>query len=256
MTNLPAKTNEPRHGSVTELRRKAKGRVTGPNVKRKVWQERIGALSVTVVMACFGCCWTSAQMANQSLRNDASRVPQAGTTRESARSTIEQSPAHRYFTDVMLVNQDGKQMHLYSDLIKDKVVIISSFFATCQASCLPMNHNLEKLQQVLGEHMDKDVHIISISVDPTVDTPANLKEYAKKLHAKPGWYFLTGDKQNVDFALSKVGQFVEHKEDHASLIVIGNERTGLWKKAFGLAQSGELVRVVESVLNDESSRDK
>jgi protein SCO1 len=121
---------------------------------------------------------------------------------------------------------------------------------------LPLNHNLEKLQQALGEHMGKDVHIISISVDPTVDTPANLSEYAKKLHAKPGWYFLTGDKQNVDLALNKVGQFVEHKQDHLNVIIIGNERTGLWKKAFGLAQSEELVKVVESVLNDESSRDK
>ena len=184
------------------------------------------------------------------------RAQEAGATQTSDRGTMEQSPAQKYFTDVVLVNQDGKPMHFYSDLIKDKVVIISSFFATCQASCLPLNHNLEKLQQALGEHMDKDVHIISISVDPTVDTPANLKEYARKLHAKPGWYLLTGDKENVDVALNKVGQFVEHKEDHASLIIIGNERTGLWKKAFGLAQSVELLKVVESVLNDESSKDK
>ena len=210
--------------------------------------------AITVVTACFAGCSATAQMSDQGLA--AVTVQEAGATQTSDRGTMEQSPAQKYFTDVVLVNQDGKPMHFYSDLIKDKVVIISSFFATCQASCLPLNHNLEKLQQALGEHMDKDVHIISISVDPTVDTPANLKEYARKLHAKPGWYLLTGDKENVDVALNKVGQFVEHKEDHASLIIIGNERTGLWKKAFGLAQSVELLKVVESVLNDESSKDK
>jgi len=48
-----------------------------------------------------------------------------------------------------------------------------------------------------------------------------------------------------------VGQFVGHKEDHLNIFIIGNERTGLWKKAFGLAQSDELVKVVESVLNDK-----
>ena len=114
-----------------------------------------------------------------------------------------------------------------------------------------MNRNLEKVQAALGDHFGKDVFIISISVDPSVDSPASLKEYAKKLHAKPGWYFLTGDKPNVDFALHKLGQFVSDKQDHLNIFIIGNERTGLWKKAFGLAQSDELVKVVESVLNDK-----
>jgi protein SCO1/2 len=170
--------------------------------------------------------------------------------------TAPESPAHKYFTDVVLLNQNGERMRLYSDLLQGKVVIIDSFFATCQGSCLPMNRNLEKVQEALGDHIGKDVYIISISVDPAVDTPANLKEYAKKLHARPGWYFLTGDKQNVDFALTKLGQYVNDKQDHLNIFIIGNERTGLWKKAFGLARSDELVKVVESVLNDQTPASK
>jgi protein SCO1/2 len=149
------------------------------------------------------------------------------------------------------VNQNGERMRLYSDLLQGKVVIINSFFATCQGSCLPMNRNLEKVQEALGDRVGKDVFIISISVDPAVDTPASLKEYARKLHAGPGWFFLTGDKQNVDLALNKLGQYVNDKQDHLNIFIIGNERTGLWKKAFGLARSDELVKVVESVLNDQ-----
>lgn len=168
----------------------------------------------------------------------------------SQQQSSQQSPAHNYFTDVLLVNQDGEKMRFYSDLLQGKVVIINSFFATCQGSCLPLNRNLEKVQEALGARLGKQVFIISISVDPTVDTPANLKEYAKKLHARPGWYFLTGSKENVDFALKKLGQFVPDKQDHLNIFIIGNERTGLWKKAFGLAQSEELVKVVDSVLND------
>jgi protein SCO1 len=162
-----------------------------------------------------------------------------------------QTPAHQYFTDVVLLNQDGEPMRFYSDLLQGKVVIINSFFGTCRDSCLPMNRNLERVQQALGDRVGKDVRIISISVDPTVDTAASLKGYSKTLHAGPGWYFLTGDKQNVDTILRKLGQFVDEKQNHSNLIIIGNERTGLWKKAFGLARSEELVKVVESVLNDQ-----
>ena len=177
-------------------------------------------------------------------------------TQNSAQTTAQtatETAAQKYFTDVVLLNQNGERMRLYSDLLQGKVVVINSFFATCQGSCLPMNRNLEKMQRALGDHVGKDVYIISISVDPTVDTPASLKEYSKKLNARPGWYFLTGDKQNIDFALKKLGQFVSAKEDHLNIFIIGNERTGLWKKAFGLAASDELVKVVESVLNDQPS---
>jgi protein SCO1/2 len=170
---------------------------------------------------------------------------------QQSASKSEQSSAHKYFTDTVLINQNGEKMRFYADLLQGKVVIINSFFATCQGSCLPLNRNLEKLQQALGDHMGKDVFIVSISVDPIVDTPPKLKEYAKKLNARPGWYFLTGEKQNVDLVLQKLGQFVPDKQDHLNVFIIGNERTGLWKKAFGLASSTELVKVVESVLNDK-----
>ena len=68
-----------------------------------------------------------------------------------------EKPAQHYFTDVELINQNGEKMKFYSDLLKDKVVIINSFFATCPGSCLPLNRNLEKVQQALGERLGKDV---------------------------------------------------------------------------------------------------
>jgi hypothetical protein len=34
-------------------------------------------------------------------------------------------------------------------------------------------------------------------------------------------------------------------------LIVGNERTGLWKKAFGLAPADELAKVVESVIDDK-----
>lgn len=168
----------------------------------------------------------------------------------------EQSPAQKYFTDVVLTNQNGEKVRFYSDLLAGKVVIINSFFATCKGVCLPMNRNLEKIQEAFGERVGKDLYIISISVDPTIDTPPRLKEYAKKLNARPGWSFVTGDKQNVEFALKKLGHFVNERENHLNIFIIGNERTGLWKKAIGLAPSDQLVKVVESVLNDKPPGDK
>jgi protein SCO1/2 len=160
------------------------------------------------------------------------------------------SAAEKYFSDVELINQDGQKMRFYSDVLKNKVVIINAFFTTCTSVCPPMNRNLEKFQEALGDRLGKDAFLVSISVDPETDTPTRLKEYSRRFHARPGWIFLTGKKENVDWALYKLGQYVETKDDHTTVIIIGNEPKGLWKKAFGLAKSEELVKIVEDVIND------
>jgi protein SCO1/2 len=165
----------------------------------------------------------------------------------------EQSPAQKYFTDTELTTQDGKQVRFYSDVLKDKVVVINCFFATCQGSCLPMNRTFEKIQTLLGDRLGKDVVLVSITVDPEMDTPARLKEYAEKFNARPGWFFLTGEKKNVDLIHNKLGQYVTDKQDHNNIFLIGNVRTGLWKKAFGLAKPEEIYEVVESVIADKET---
>ena len=174
----------------------------------------------------------------------------------SKMAAADSSPAAKYFTDVELIDQDGKKVHFYTDVLKGKTVVVNAFFTTCTSVCPPMNRNMEKIQELLGDRVGKDVFFVSITVDPDVDTPARLKDYAKKFHAGPGWMFLTGKKENLDWALYKLGQYVENKDDHKTIFIIGNETTGLWKKAFGMENVTELVQVVESVVNDKGEAAK
>jgi protein SCO1/2 len=194
-------------------------------------------------------CGARAQGAGQSQSSQAK--PQLPASAPSASDA--QTAAQKYFTDVELINQNGEKMRFYSDLLKNKVVVINAFFATCTSSCPPMNRNLEKVQEAFKDRIGKDLYIISISVDPTMDTPLVLKDYAAKFHAVPGRLFITGKKENVDWALSKLGQYVADKNDHLNIVIIGNERTGLWKKAFALAKTEELIEVIRSVLDDKGT---
>jgi len=159
--------------------------------------------------------------------------------------------ARSYFTDVVLLNQEGREMRFYSDLLEDKTVIMIAFFTTCTSICPPMNRNLERIQEWLGDRLGKDVVMMSITVDAENDTVPRLKEFSQRYHAKPGWYFLGGKKDNVDLALKKIGQYVDNKDDHNSIMILGNQRTGLWKKALALSKFEELLKVVASVVEDK-----
>ena len=178
------------------------------------------------------------------------KPPEPDSLEKAGASTPDRSPAEKYFSDVELIDQDGAKLRFYSDVLKNKVVVINTFFTTCTSICPPMNRNFEKIQEALGDRLGKEVFLVSISVDPETDTPTRLKEYGRRFHARPGWIFLTGKKENVDWALYKLGQYVETRDDHTSIFIIGNEPKGLWKKAIGLAKAEELIRIVEDVIND------
>lgn len=155
-----------------------------------------------------------------------------------------------YFGDIDLVDQHGEHHRLYSDLLKGKVVVINSMFTSCTSACPAMTGRLVEVQRWLGDRLGKDVHILSISVDPGNDTPEKMLTFSESFRTRPGWYFLTGEKENVAQALQKLGQYVEDPEGHQSIILMGNEPTGLWKKAMGLAEPEELIQILESVLED------
>jgi protein SCO1/2 len=169
------------------------------------------------------------------------------------KSPAEPTAAQQWFTDVELLDQDGRKVRFYSDVLKGKTVVVNAFFTTCTSVCPPMNHNMAKIQEALGDRVGRDVFFVSISVDPETDTPTRLKEYARRYNARAGWTFLTGRKENVDWALYKLGQYVEQKDGHKTVFIIGNEATGLWKKAFGLSKTDDLVGIVRGVADDKGA---
>lgn len=162
------------------------------------------------------------------------------------------APAQKYFGGAVLTDQNGEKLRLYDDLLKGKVVVVNAFFSTCQGVCSVTMPKIAELQAVAGDRLGKDVSFLSISVNPLTDTPAKLKKYAQGLGAKPGWHLLTGDREAVEQALGKFGQYVEVKENHSNLLIIGNDRTGLWKKVLGLAKSEDIAASFRSVLEDEN----
>jgi cytochrome oxidase Cu insertion factor (SCO1/SenC/PrrC family) len=156
--------------------------------------------------------------------------------------------AASYFPNHVLLTQDNKPVHFYADLIKGKVVLINFLFTTCKGVCSPMTANLAKVQKYLGERVGSEVVMISLTVDPETDTPAVLKKYAESFKAQPGWYFLTGDKKTVDWVLYKLGGYVKDKEQHNSLLIIGNEATGEWMKVHAMSNPTEIAEAVTRML--------
>ncbi len=139
--------------------------------------------------------------------------------------------ARAWFTDTVLLTQEGKQVRFYSDVLKDRVVVISFLFTRCKGACPMIAARLNRIRSQLGEQFGREVHFISISVDPENDTPQRLEEFARKNQAThPGWTFLTGNKEDVNQVIARLGQYVKNTEDHSTLLIAGNEKKKHWTK--------------------------
>lgn len=69
-------------------------------------------------------------------------------------------------------------------------------FTRCPDVCPTITATMKGLERDLAAD-GTDVTLVSISVDPTHDTPAVLQEYATRFGAGPRWRFLTGERDAV-----------------------------------------------------------
>jgi protein SCO1/2 len=93
-----------------------------------------------------------------------------------------------------LIERDGRRITL-SDL-KGKVWILNFIYTNCPDTCPIQSAQMREIQDEFPN--EKDMYLVSITVDPERDTPKVLSEYAKRFHADPGrWFFLTGDKEAI-----------------------------------------------------------
>lgn len=158
-----------------------------------------------------------------------------------------------YFPNIELTDQDGKKVHFYDDLIKDKVVAINFIFTHCSDSCPAETASLKQVYKLLGDRVGKDIFFYSISIDPKHDTPKVLKEYAKKfnINTNAGWTFLTGSKKDVTLLRTALGLYRtgDTLGDHMASFMVGNESTGQWAKRSPFDEPKVLARQLGNVFS-------
>ena len=90
----------------------------------------------------------------------------------------------------------GDDVNLHNFLHGDRPIVLSFIFTTCTTICPILTATLASAQTDLLASPIKPV-LISISIDPEVDTPDKLTAYAEKFNASEDWVFLTGKLDDI-----------------------------------------------------------
>lgn len=113
-------------------------------------------------------------------------------------------PVGQAVPDFSLTERSGGTV-TKSDLL-GKVWVADFVFTRCSGPCPTLSARLQRLQLQFKD--EPDLKLVTFSLDPTVDTPAVLSDYASRFHAdKDRWWFLTTEKESAMHDLVKAGFF-------------------------------------------------
>lgn len=125
--------------------------------------------------------------------------------------------------DIKFVNQEGKDVYLQD--LDGTVKVISMIYTRCKTTCPIIVENMKRIERLLTKFGDINVHYILVSLDPTKDTPDDLKNYGIKNELNfTKWSLLTGPVDSVlQLAVSlgiKYKKEVDGNYIHTNLILL------------------------------------
>ena len=163
----------------------------------------------------------------------------------------EEERALNYFTDTEVIDQNGKKMRFYSDVLKGRVVLISFIFTNCEYACPMQAQKLKQVRAAMVPAIKDDFWFVTLSVDPERDTPEAMKKFAERQGVDESrWIFLTGDKQNLEFLVKRLGQYTPDIESHTTLMLAGNTITRHWTRVLPMVPPDGIAQQMRALVEE------
>ncbi len=165
-----------------------------------------------------------------------------------AKNTGREEATRAYFTDTPLMTQRGESVRFYTDVLKERLVVINFIYTRCEHVCPTTTQKLAELAARVSGTIP-NLRLVSISIDPEHDTPARLQTYAEQFGPRPEWLLLTGEKGAVETVVARLGQLTPEVEAHSTLFLMGDVAQGSWSKVFGFATADQLEGELRRIAN-------
>jgi len=93
-------------------------------------------------------------------------------------------------------NQDGKNLEMKD--MKGKVLVMVMIYTSCKSACPRLVADMRNIESRIPENIKKNIKLVLVSIDPTVDTPQRLKAFSieNKMDGDQ-WVFLRSTEENT-----------------------------------------------------------
>jgi len=147
--------------------------------------------------------------------------------------------------DVTLLDQEGEPGRFVSDRIGDHLAAVTFSFSDCATICPLLDGVFLELQNEIADQLGQGTVLLTVSIDPVRDIPERLKQHAEELQAKPGWSFLTGEKQTVNRLLKALEVWAPDILNHPPTVFVVDGRRNVWTRLSGFPKPEQIVEVLD-----------
>jgi protein SCO1/2 len=168
----------------------------------------------------------------------------------------------RDIPDVPVVTHEGRRARFYTDLVKDRTVVVSFLFTTCKGVCPRTAGTLLAVRKLLSERVGRDMFVYSVTLDPDTDTPEVLARYSDEVGGGNGWTFLTGRpadleklRKNLGFSDPDPDPVIDaDRTQHGAVIVFGNDAMDRWSALPAFAGAERIAEAIRRVADGVAAR--
>jgi len=120
-------------------------------------------------------------------------------------------------------------------------------YTSCTTVCPIQAAIFERVQLLLPDQTDRNIQLLSLSVDPTTDTPEALQAWLRKVRARAGWIAVAPAMKDLDELLKLFGQGRDAIENHATQVNIINRQGELIWRTLGLPSADSIADILRKV---------
>jgi protein SCO1/2 len=185
----------------------------------------------------------------------AAGLASASTTSDRAPSLAQPAPEEaarlllreRRTPDVPLLDHNGKRVRFYSDVMKNRRVVLNVMYSVCSNVCTPATRNLIEARELLGGQAT-ELRFVSMTLTPLTDTPQALRAYRQQYGISDDWTFLTGTPENMERIQRGLGFISDAEGDdllsHSAMARFCDERHQRWTHINTLAPPRTIARAI------------
>lgn len=142
---------------------------------------------------------------------------------------------------MQLIDQHAKRRDLTGELARDAVLVINFSYTLCDSICPIGNDVMAQVDDLIEGSDGPPVRLLSITIDPTRDTPLLLSKAAETFDASDNWFWLTGDPYDIDSLLRALGAQVYDIVFHDPMFLVGDAGTGVFYRSLSMPTAAEIV---------------
>lgn len=148
--------------------------------------------------------------------------------------------------DVELLDRHARPVKLAALLPDDALVVVNFSYTTCESIC-PLGNQILQFVDERRTEVGQPVRLVSITIDPTTDTPERMDAAARSFGASADWYWLTGSGAAIDRVLRSAGANVADIQLHDPIFLVGNPDSGRFYRSLSMPDADELIAMLSSL---------